>query len=94
MKKENAIFYKYQSQIIDNLENLQVTLQSFEDLGMEDLDDVIYNEILDLIDETKSVDTFEDLSEIITRAKTIETKIDIWSSKEGIENLELEWPKI
>jgi hypothetical protein len=94
MKKEEEIFYKYQAQILDNLDNLRINLQNCEDLGMLDMDEVIYNEIVDLIDETKSVDTIEDLSEIITRAKTLETRVDSWFAKEGIENIEFNWPII
>ena len=33
-------------------------------MGMLDIDDIVYNEISDLIDETKSIDSLEELSVI------------------------------
>ncbi len=93
-KKEEKLFFKYQDQIIDNLETLRINLENCEDAGLIDLDEIIYNEIVDLIEESKSIDTIIGLSEIITRAKVIETRIDSWYSKQGITNIELSWPQI
>ena len=93
-KEEKDIFFKYQDQILENLETLRINLDSCEEMGMIDEDEIIHNEIVDLIDEVKIVDSSTDLFEIIIRAKVIETRIDSWYSKEGITNIELNWPLI
>jgi len=95
MKKDKMHqFIQYQDQIVDNLETLKINLENCEEMGMEDIDDTLYNVILELIDETKSSDTILGLSEIISRAKGIENRIDGWYAKEGITNIELSWPQI
>jgi hypothetical protein len=93
MAKKNP-FFEYQHQIIQNLRNLKANLENCEEFGLVDEDEFIYNEIIDLIDETKSTDTLIGLSEIITKAKVIETKLDSWFSNKGITSLELSWPQI
>lgn len=93
-KKQEDIFEKYQDQVIDNLETLRTNLESCEDMGLLDMDEIIYNEIVDLVDETRAIDSLVELSEIIIKAKTIETRIDSWYAKEGITNVELSWPEI
>lgn len=93
-KKEKDIFYKYQDQVIENLETLKINLENCEDLGMLDMDETIYNELVDLIEDARAADNLENLSELITRAKTIESNIDSWYSKEGLTNVELSWPLI
>jgi hypothetical protein len=93
-KKKKDKFYDYQDQVIDNLETLRINLENCEEMGMQDIEETIYNEIVDLINETKAIDSIIGLSEIISRAKIIETQIDNWYSKEGITNTELTWPQI
>jgi len=94
MVNEENNFLKYKDQIIDNLEQLRINLENCEDMGMLDMDDVIYNEIFDLIEEAAAVETLTELSEIVLKAKTVETKVENWYAKEGITNIELTWPQI
>ncbi|NGX63910.1 MAG: hypothetical protein KR126chlam6_01332 [Candidatus Anoxychlamydiales bacterium] len=95
MKKDKMHkFLDDKSQIVDNLESLKINLEEIEKISLFDPDETQYNEILSLIDEAKAADNDLALSEVIPRAKTIETKLDSWFSKEGIETLELSWPVI
>ena len=87
-------FSKYQSQVLENLKTLKYNLDKCEQLGMEDLNETIYNELSDLIDLAKTATNINDLEETVFQGKMVETKIDMWYTKEGITNLELTWPEI
>ena len=51
-----------------------------------------HNEIVDLLDDVHIVETWMELSEIITLAKTLENEVDAWISIRGSSSLSLEWP--
>ncbi|MFA6502625.1 MAG: hypothetical protein WCT85_07530, partial [Parachlamydiales bacterium] len=74
---------EYKDLIIDNLETLRINLENYENLGLEDFDESVYNEITSLIDETKSVDEVLGLEEIVVQGKTIETRLDSWLANQG-----------
>ena len=78
--------------ILENLSILQAKLENATDRGMLDLDDYYYNELLGLIDESNLAKAWEELEEVIYKAKTIETDIDAWLSQRGYTTISLEWP--
>jgi len=57
MNDDEKIFSKHKEEVLDNLEALKVNLQQCEDIGMEDIDDTVYNQILDLEDDVKMADS-------------------------------------
>ncbi len=96
MKKNTDLekFLIMKELILENLAGLRTTLVKCTDNGYDDIDDMLYNEILDLIDHTNTVDSSADLSEIIIKAKVIEENIDNWLAQKGISTMGLKWPQI
>jgi len=92
MNDDEKIFSKHKEEVLDNLEALKVNLQQCEDIGMEDIDDTVYNQILDLEDDVKMADSKIEILEIIDRAKIIENKIEYFYETKGISSIELGWP--
>lgn len=78
--------------VLDNLEALQFSLQRCVNEGMLDEGDAYYNELVDLIDDTEIITNWDELTEIITRAKTIEVDIDAWLSIRGNTTISMIWP--
>ncbi|HSX14186.1 MAG TPA: hypothetical protein VLE96_07200 [Chlamydiales bacterium] len=91
--KIDPILKKAADDVLDNLEALQMSLQRCVNEGMLDDGDYFYNELIDLIDDTEIVQTWDELTEIATRAKTIEVDLDAWLSIRGSTTISMEWPK-
>jgi hypothetical protein len=60
---------------------------------MIDTSDEYYNELLDLIDDAHIVSTWDELEEIVTKAKALEKGVISWMSLHGRTSLSLPWPK-
>jgi len=81
--------------VIENLNILRANLVTCTDqLGMDDPESVLYNTILDLIDDVATVELPEELDEIISRAQDVEKAIDIFLAREGQNTLGLTWPDL
>lgn len=91
MAKEHL--HKYKSVILENLEQIQASLNRCTDEGMIDTDSTYYNELLGLMDETHIAATWEELEEVIAKAKTLEIDVAAWLSGHGRTSLSLPWPK-
>ena len=78
----------------DNLETLRIYLVHCVDEGMLDSDDEFYNKTLGLIDDTSVLTTWDELAELIDRAKVLEQDIDVWLSLHGRTSLSLLWPTV
>ncbi len=94
MKNQNKNgFEKGQNQILDNLDVLKLNLEKCVDDGMLDTQDEHYNQLLILIDEATLSKTWDELQEVITKAKVLEIEIDAWFANHGITTISLSWPK-
>ena len=93
-KDEMHKFLEYKAASLDNLVALSVNLIECKDYGYEDMEDMLYNEILDLEDEVKASDSNLELSDVIQKAKTIENKLDYFYETKGISTMSLTWPDI
>ena len=60
---------------------------------MIDADDNYYNELLGLMDETHIAESWDELDEVITKAKTLEIDVAAWLSGHGRTSISLPWPK-
>lgn len=87
------LFSQAKSTTLENLEVIQTNLVRSVGEGMIDLEDTYYNEILGLITEADIVDTWEELMEVITRAKTLEIDVAAWLARHGRTTVSLPWPK-
>jgi hypothetical protein len=93
MTKKDPKFTQAKSDVIENLEALQMSLDRCVDEGMIDYESKYYNELSDLVDDTHIVKTWEELREVITLAKTIEMDLDSWVSLRGGSSMSLGWPE-
>ena len=92
--KKDPQFIQAKSDVLDNLDAVQMSLESCVNEGMIDYDSAYYNKLSDLIEDAESVATWDELMEIISIAKTLEIDIDAWLSIHGKTTLSLPWPKI
>jgi hypothetical protein len=91
--KKDPQFVQAIEDVIENLESLRMSLNRCVNEGMIDYESAFYNQINDLIDDAEIVKTWDELIEIITRAKTIEVDVDAWLSVRGSTTISMLWPK-
>jgi hypothetical protein len=92
MAKDNQFFTAKQS-VLENLETLQISLVRSVDEGMIDPEDAYYNELLGLLQDAELADNWDDLSEAITRARSLEIDVAAWLARHGRTTVSLSWPK-
>ncbi len=90
--KKDPLFIQAKEAVLDNLDILQTNLETCVNQGMLDADSEYYNELLNLVEDATIVDSWDELTEIITLAKTLETDIDAWLSIHGRTSISLDWP--
>lgn len=81
-----------QEQVRDNLSRLKMALEESVKEGLVDLESDHYNELLDLLTETSLSKSFEELLEVVAKAKALETEIAAWSVQHGRTSFSLSWP--
>ncbi len=94
MVKKNDHFHEYKVSIIEGLELIQISLVHCVEEGMLDTDDSFYNEVLELLSEAHAVNTWTGITEIISRAKTVENDVAVWLARHGRTTISFSWPKI
>lgn len=87
------LFLESRGDVVENLEAIRLNLTRCVDEGMLDLEDAYYNEISTLIDETGLCESWDDLEEVIDRAKILEVDIATWLAGHGQNSISLPWPK-
>jgi hypothetical protein len=90
----NHDFINKRESVLDSLQTLKTSLLEAIDLGYEDIEDELYNKLLELVDMASDAENIEDLSNVISIAKNIETNLDTFLSSKGVSNLEISWPSI
>lgn len=81
------------NQISENLNAMSIQLQACIDSGMMDYSSQYYNLLNLLQEDIEIVKTWDELGEIITRAKTLEKDFDTWLSLKGRSTIGLSWPE-
>ena len=76
-----------------NLETIRESLVRCVSEGMIDEDDAYYNELLGLMDEAAIAGEWDEILEVITKAKTLENDVSGWMARHGRSNMSLLWPK-
>ncbi|MBI5273036.1 MAG: hypothetical protein HY861_03535 [Chlamydiia bacterium] len=77
----------------ENIEALQTSLAQCVNGGMLDLEDTYYDALGALLEDARVVANWDELEEVITRAKTLETDVAAWLSMQGRTSLSLPWPR-
>jgi hypothetical protein len=90
----NHEFINKREAVLDSLQTLKTALLEAIDLGYDDVEDELYNKLLDLVDMADEAENVEDLSNTITIAKNIEANLDAFLSSKGVSNLEITWPNV
>ncbi|MDE3055089.1 MAG: hypothetical protein KGI80_00110 [Verrucomicrobiota bacterium] len=78
---------------LENLEEMQGMLERCIEEGMIDLEDSYHNELLGLIEEAHLVKGWDELREVITKARTLEVDIAAWLARLGRTTLSFSWPR-
>ena len=93
--EEMEKFLAYKDTVIENLSILRANLVTCTDqLGMSDPESKLYNQVIDLEDDVRTVDLPEELDEIISRAQDVEKAMDLFLAREGQNTLGLTWPDV
>ena len=77
----------------ENLRALQMNLDRCVDEGMIDVESAYHNQVLTLIDETSLSQNWEELMEVVTKAKTLEVDVAAWLANRGETTISLPWPR-
>ncbi len=95
MAKEPKIldFLEAKGDTVDNLKEIKQSLISCVDEGMVDLGDEYYNQLLVLLDEATISRTWDELAEVISKAKILEIDVAVWLANHGRTSLSLPWPR-
>ena len=95
MEKDSNIlaFLESRGDTVENLEAIRLNLTRCVDDGMVDRENTYYNELLALIDEASMSKNWEELTEVISKAKSLEVDVAVWLSNHGQTSLSLPWPK-
>src|SRR5258708_2372229 len=89
---EAPTFLDARGTTVENLEAIRFSLRRGEDEGLIRSDDVLYNEMVELIDDAGAVDNWEELEELIVKAQVLEQDVDTWLSLRGLSTVSLSWP--
>ena len=89
---KNVLLRQAKEATLENLRSIQQTLTACVEEGMVDTGDAYYNEILDLLEDTRILTSWDELDEIITLAKTLEVDVAAWLSFHGRTTISLPSP--
>lgn len=95
MAKDQKIleFLEARATTIENLEAIRFNLSRCIENGLvNDPDATYYNEVISLIDEASSTNHWDELSEIIAKAKVLEVDVAVWLAGFGQTSISLPWP--
>ena len=91
--KDLLQFFKARGDTVQNLQAIRLNLSRCVEGGMVDLDDTYYNELLALTDEATLSKTWDELMEVISKAKTLEIDVAAWLANQGQTSISLPWPR-
>jgi len=92
MKDETEKFLSIKEDVLNNIAVLRINLEKCVEFGMEDPSSNMYNQINELSDYVKTIDSYPDLEEAVEQAKAIEEQIDNWLTTQGAITVSLSWP--
>lgn len=90
---KDALFSEARKIVVHNLEAIQRSLVRCVEEGMLDPDSYFYNELLGFLADASIVKGWDELMEVVAKAKILEVDIAAWMSMKGRASLSLPWPK-
>lgn len=85
-------FVKAREMASENLEAIKSVLSACVDEGMVDSNSDYYNELLLLIDEASLSKTWDELMEVVAKAKILEIDVAAWLASKGRTTISFPWP--
>jgi hypothetical protein len=89
--KENKVLLAKKT-ILKNLESIKASFLNCINQGMADIDNELYNQMLDLAEDVRVSNSVEELEVLIVRCKSLEKDIDSWLAALGQTSISLVWP--
>jgi len=89
----DKIFQVAKETTISNIVAIRENLTRCVDEGMVDLNAEYYNELLLLEDEGSLAQSWDELEEVITKAKTLEVDVAAWLANHGQTSISIPWPR-
>lgn len=86
-------FLEARGDTADNIKAIMVNMTRCVDDGYIDLEDIFYNQLLALLDETDISENWDELEEVISKAKTLEIDVAAWLASHGQTSVSLPWPR-
>jgi len=86
-------FLEARGDTVENLKAIKLNLSRCVDDGLVDLEDAYYNQILILIDEASISESWNELMEVVSRAKVLEIDVAAWLANHGQTSISLPWPR-
>jgi hypothetical protein len=86
-------FLEAKETVNENLSTIKFSLIGCIDEGLVDEEDLLYNEALALLEDARVIGNWDEMEELITRAKTLETDVAVWLSMHGRNSVSLTWPR-
>ncbi len=86
-------FLEAKGDTVENLKAIRLNLIRCVEEGMIDLEDIYYNELIALIDEATLARSWDELLEVVSKAKILEVDIAAWLAGHGQTTISLPWPK-
>jgi hypothetical protein len=93
MTSDRLKFIQARETTSENLEAIKQVLNACTESGLADPGAEHYNELLLLIDETSLSKTWDELMEVIAKAKILEIDIAAWLASKGKTTISFPWPK-
>lgn len=90
---KNLAFLEARGDTVENIKAILLSLSRCVEEGMIDLEDSYYNELLDLQDEAHISRNWDELIEVISKAKILEVDVAAWLSQHGRTSISLPWPR-
>ncbi len=86
-------FLEAKGDTVENLKAIRLNLSRCVDEGMIDIEDTYYNQIIVLIDEASLSESWDELIEVVSKAKILEVDVACWLSSHGQTSISLPWPR-
>lgn len=92
-KDEYVQFLEARDLCVSNLRSLKMALEQSLDDKRIDLENELYDQLLVFLDGAPVIESWEELEDVIERAKMLEREIDEWLSIHELTSYSLSWPK-
>ncbi len=86
-------FFTSKEYAVENLEMLRKAILSCLNAGLTGPEDSFYNQCLSLMDDARIVENWDEMEDLVTRAKLLESDISTWLAIYGQTTISLVWPQ-